>query len=107
MGENNPTSAKAQSQASSSVAREADAIYQQGQLLARVEGSEADLEKKTILFGELYNSDYLILADECEYKEYRIMIRKIGYATKEEKTALHKGRILRGVTAEILGYREQ
>ena len=102
MGENSPASAQAQSQADSRAAREADAIYQKGHLSARVEGAEVNPEAKTVHFGEIYNSDYLILADECEYQQYRIMIRKIDYATKEEKTALHKGRILRGVTAEIL-----
>ena len=107
MDERNTPSAKAQRQAGTAEARQADAIYQQGQLVARVEGAEVDPEKKMIHFGELYNSDFLILADECEFLEYRIFIRKIEYATKEDKAALHKGRILRGVKGEILGYREQ
>ncbi|HUY13063.1 MAG TPA: hypothetical protein VMX16_05430 [Terriglobia bacterium] len=107
MGEDNAPHAKAQSQAGSAAARQADAVYQQGQPVARVEGAEVDPEKKTIHFGELYNSDFLILADECEFLEYRIFIRKIEYATKEDKAVLHKGRILRGVKGEILGYREQ
>jgi hypothetical protein len=88
-------------------AREADAIYQRGRIEARVANADVNTEEKTIRFGEVYNSDYLILADECEYQQYRIMVRKVEYATKEDKSALHKGRILRGVTAEILGYREQ
>ncbi|MGH9433926.1 MAG: hypothetical protein ACRD3T_20550 [Terriglobia bacterium] len=95
-----------QSQTFSTAAREADAIYQQNRVAARVEGPEVDPEAKTIRFDEVYNSDYLLLPDACEYQQYRILIRKIEYATKVEKTALHKGRILRGVTADILGYRE-
>ncbi|MGH9454809.1 MAG: hypothetical protein ACRD2O_12655 [Terriglobia bacterium] len=104
---NNPASAEVQCQTTSTTGREADAIYQNNHLAARVEGAEVNPEAKTIHFDEIYNSDYLLLADECEYQQYRMMIRKIEYATKVEKTALRKGRTLRGVTAEILGYCEQ
>ncbi len=97
---------RAQSRASSPVQRENDAIYQRGQVVARVIDPEIDLEAKEIRFAELYNSDYLLLPDECEFQQHRILVRKIAYATKVEKESLHKGRILRGVTAEILGYRE-
>jgi hypothetical protein len=87
--------------------RRSDAVYQGGEVVAQVLGSEVDAEAKTIRFSELLNSDRLLLPDECEFQAYRIIVRKIGYATREEKQSLHKGRILRDVTAEILGYREQ
>jgi hypothetical protein len=93
--------------APASANREEDAIYQGGRLVARVLEANVDAESKRIHFDELYNSDYLLLPDECEFRSYRIVVRKIGYATKEEKQSLHKGRILRDVTAEILGYRQQ
>jgi hypothetical protein len=101
-----PTPVQSQSQPTAPVQRETDAIYQRGQVVARVMDPEIDLEAKEIRFGELYNSDYLLLPDECEFQQHRILVRKIAYASKVEKDSLHKGRILRGVTAEILGYRE-
>ena len=87
--------------------RENDAVYQNGRLVARVADPEIDLDAREIRFAELYNSDCLLLPDECEFRQHRILIRKITYATNTERAALQKGRILRGVKAEILGYREQ
>ncbi len=76
-------------------------------MVARVADARVDNEAHEIHFAELYNSDYLVLPDECEFQKYKIMVQRIGYAAREEKSALHKGRILRDVTADILGYREQ
>ena len=87
--------------------REDDAIYQNDRLVARVADPEINLDAKEIHFAEVYNSDCLLLPDECEFRQHRILIRKIAYATNTEREALHKGRILKGVKAEILGYREQ
>jgi hypothetical protein len=87
--------------------REEDAIYQNGQVVAHVLHTEIDTQAKQIRFQELYNSDDLLLPDECEFRKYVIMVQRIGYASKVEKTALHKGRVMRQVVAEILGYREQ
>ena len=90
-----------------SKAREADAIYQSDRVVARVIEPEVDLEAKEIRFSEIYRSDELLLPEECEFQNYRILIQRIAYATKVEKDAAGKGRILRGVTADVLGYREQ
>jgi hypothetical protein len=84
-----------------------DAIYQNGQVVGRVSEVEIVAESQEIRFGEIYDSDYLLLPDECEFRNFRIMIRKIGYATRTEKQSPHAGRILKSVVAEILGYREQ
>ena len=100
-----PSAASSKSQSPAAGAREDDAIYQNGRLAGRV--LEPEVDAKEVRFGEIYNSDHLLLPDECEYQRYRLLVRKIGYASKVEKDALEKGRILRGVTAEILGYREQ
>ena len=86
---------------------EADAIYQNGRLVARVLDAEVDTEAEAIRFGEVLNSDELILADECEFQKYRILIQRIAYASKVNKEEPHKGRILRGVVADLLGFREQ
>jgi hypothetical protein len=87
--------------------REPDGVYQGGKMVARASGVEVDLESKQIHFAELANSEYLLLPDECEYGDYRLQMKKVGFASREEKGALHKGRILRDVTAEILGYGRQ
>jgi hypothetical protein len=87
--------------------RQPDAIYQNRVLVARVDGPKVDLQAKEIRFAELYNSDQLLLPDECEFQNYIILVQRVDFATKVEKTALHKGRLLQNVVAEILGYREQ
>lgn len=87
--------------------REPDALYQNNRVVGRVREPEVDAEAKEIRFGEVYNSDELLLPDECEYRNYRLLVQRIAYASKVNKEEPHKGRVLRGVTAEILGYREQ
>lgn len=92
--------------------RELDALYQnnphRGTLLAaRVIHPEVDEEAKEVRFEEVYQSDDLVLADECEFQKYRLLVRRVGDATRIDKSAPLKGRVLKGVTAEIVGYREQ
>jgi len=87
--------------------REPDAIYQQDRVVARVTSAQVDSNAREIEFEELSNSDELLLPEECEFREYRILVQRIADATKIQRSAAHKGRVLRGVTAEILGYREQ
>ncbi len=86
-----------------SAGREKDALYQGGRLVARVAEAEIDLASKEVRFGEIYNSDDLIIPDECEFQEYRILIQQIAYATKIHRGEEHKGRVLRGVTCDLLG----
>ncbi len=87
--------------------REQDALYQSDRIVARVLDAEVDEAAKQVRFGEVFNSDELLLPDECEFQKYKILVQSIAYATKIDTNQLHKGRILRGVTAGILGYREQ
>ncbi len=47
------------------------------------------------------------LPDECEFQKYRIIVRQVGDSTKVDKENPHKGRVLRNVVAELLGYSEQ
>ncbi|HXH51672.1 MAG TPA: hypothetical protein VNM47_20210 [Terriglobia bacterium] len=87
--------------------REPDAIYQNGKIVARVANPDVDLEAKEIRFDEILDSDHLVLAEECEFQKYRIMVQKIAFATKEDHRAGRVGRTLAGCTAEILGFIEQ
>jgi len=87
--------------------RDQDAIYQGGHVVARVTNPHVDSNAREIRFEELSNSDAMLLPEDCEFREYRILVQKIEDAAKIQKGAAHKGRVLRGVTAEILGYWEQ
>lgn len=84
-----------------------DAIYQNGQLVARAVEAELDLGGREVRFGELFESDRLVLPDECEYQKCIILIQKVAYASRSDRSAPHKGRVLRGVVAEILRHREK
>lgn len=87
--------------------REPDAIYQNNKIVARVVEPEIRTDAKEVHFGEISDSEYLILPEECEFQKYRLLIQRIAYASRIDKQRPDKGRILRGVVAEILGYREQ
>jgi len=86
---------------------EEDAIYQEGKVVARAVGPEVRLDVREIFFAEINSSDDLVLPEECEFQKYRLMIQRIEYASRIDKNAPEKGRVLRGAVAEILGYREQ
>ena len=75
--------------------------------MARIVEPEIDLESKTISFGEISNSEELMIPEECEFREFRILIQRIAYATKIQRGEEHKGRVLRGVSADLLGHRER
>jgi hypothetical protein len=87
--------------------RDPEGLYQNGRLVARVAGAEVDLEAKQVRFAEVFNSDELLLPEECDSQKYRILIQRIADATKVTREEPHKGRILRGVIADLLGHREQ
>jgi hypothetical protein len=96
-----------QQDSTASLVREKDALYQGGRLVARVTETEVDLEAKEVHFGEIYDSDHLLIPEECEFQNHRILIQRIAYATKIDKHSGRPGRVLRGCVADILGYREQ
>ena len=86
---------------------EEDAIYQNGKIVARTVGVEIRSSSSEIHFDEINDSELLMLPEECEFQKYRLIVKKIEYASRIDKSSPQKGRVLRGVIAEILGYREQ
>jgi len=90
---------------SGSGAREPNAIYQKGKLVARVVEPEIDEAGKEVRFNQITDNDELRLPDECEFQKYVLIVRGITQATKEKSA--QRERILHGVVAEIVGYREQ
>ena len=105
----NPVNSEGKNQAGQSLSgtREQDAIHQNGKLVARVVNPDVELESKQVHFEEIVDSDHLVMADECEFQKYRIMIQKVAFATKVDHREGRTGRTLAGCTAEILGYIEQ
>ena len=99
----NNSSALGPTSAGRAASHGADAVYQGGNLAARVAGAEIRRGGREIYFAEVSSSDDLILSEECTFRDYRIIIQRIEYASRAEKTAPEKGRILRGVTADVLG----
>jgi hypothetical protein len=91
---------------SRSTRREPDALYQRGALVARVSGAEVDTEACEVRIDEVYRSDSLVIPEECEFQDFRIQIQSIQFASKIDTAASEKGRVLRGVIADILGTRE-
>jgi hypothetical protein len=107
VSEETPSSASAIGPAGRAVNYEEDAIYQDGKVVARVVEPDVRGDAREIHFAEINSSDDLILPEECEFQKYRLMIQRIEYASRLDKNVPEKGRVLRGVVAEILGYREQ
>lgn len=89
------------------VEREPDALYQRGRVVGRVLEAEVDAAARQVRFGEIHNSDDLLLPEECEFQNYTILIQKVAFASRIDRSAPHKGRVLRGISADILGNREQ
>lgn len=90
-----------------SSARQDSALYQNGRRVAEVLDARIDRQAREIHFGEVYQSDDLLIPEDCEFRDFRILIQKIGFASRQEAGEAHKGRVLRRVVAEILGYRQQ
>jgi hypothetical protein len=103
----NPETKPVDSAAAPAGNRAEDAIYQDGKIVARVLGPDLRQNAREIHFAEINESDNLMLPEECEFQKFRLMIQRIEYASRIDKSAPEKGRVLRGVMAEILGYREQ
>lgn len=86
--------------------RESDGIYQKDKLVARVREPEVNEGKKEVRFAEVYESDDLLLPDECEFEKYIVLVREVESATKVGPKNRPAPRKLCGVRAEIVGYRE-
>ena len=94
-------------QVSASSARQDTALYQNGRRVAEVLDARIDRQAREIHFGEVYQSDDLLIPEDCEFRDFRILIQRIGFASRQEAGEAHKGRVLKLVMAEILGYRQQ
>ncbi len=111
-GRTEGTSAEEQPQRIPLAQREPNALYQenrygQERVVGRVTDVEVDEKGKEILFGQISESDDLLLPDECEYQKWVILVHKIASAVSIDKANPQRGRVLKGVTAEIVGRLDQ
>jgi hypothetical protein len=84
--------------------RDPNALYQNGKLVARAREPEIDEAGKEVRFTEIYQSDDLMLPDPCDFRKFVVIVRRIAHASKENDPS--RSRALKGVVAEIVGYRE-
>ena len=111
-GRTEETSPAEQAQQVPLAQREPNAIYQKNRsgkerAAGWVTDVEVDEKGKEILFGEISESDDLLLPEECEYQKWVILVRKIASAVAQDKANPQRGRVLKGVTAEIVGRLDQ
>ena len=71
----------------SAAVREPNAIYQRDQLVSRVTDARIDQEGKEVQFQELYNSDFLVLADEDSMKKAERALQCF-YGTAKQKALI-------------------
>jgi len=86
-------------------AREPDALYQAGEIVARVSGAQVDATKSLVLFEEIYRSNRLNLADEFEFQKWRLRLTSVETMVMLDASAPEKGRILQVVACGIVGQR--
>lgn len=81
-------------------------LSQNGKFAGRALGVEVDAASKLVRFSEIDNTDDLWLPERFEFQNYILIVRKVAFATRVLREAPQKGRVLKGVVAEIVGYRE-
>lgn len=81
-------------------------LSQNGKFAGRALGVEVDAARKEVRFSEIDNTDDLWLPERFEFQNYILIVRKVAFATRVLREAPQKGRVLKGVVAEIVGYRE-
>lgn len=86
-------------------AREPDAIYQSGKIVARTTGETVSELNEVIKFDEIYQSNGLDLNSPFEFRKWRIEFVHAGTMTQLKINAPQKGKILETVKCKIVGTR--
>jgi len=86
-------------------AREADALYQNGNPAARVEGPRVDEQARVVHFDEIHSMKQLNPDAEFEFQKWRLRLEHAEVSIGLDTSAPEKGRILRGVSCKIVGVR--
>ena len=86
-------------------AREKDALYQNGKIVARIIDAAVRESEAKVFFEEIYKSNELDLGSEFEFQKYRLRFRSAETLTMINTSSPQKGRIITKAVCEIIGER--
>lgn len=85
--------------------REDNAIYQNGELVARIEQPVIDEAKRSIQFAEIFQSHNLNLEAEFEFQKWRLKFKSAQMLVGLNASVPHKGNMILKAVCEIVGIR--
>jgi hypothetical protein len=83
--------------------REPDAVYQDGRLVGRVDGVEVSAGDRVVTFRVLYQTGSMAVGRPFAFRDWTLQPRAIDRLAPTPDAAPGGGRILEGVTCEIVG----
>jgi hypothetical protein len=83
--------------------REPDAVYQDGRLVGRVDGVEVSAGDRVVTFRVLYQTGSMAVGRPFAFRDWTLQPRAIDRLAPTPAAAPGGGRILEGVTCEIVG----
>ncbi len=83
--------------------RDTNAVYQDDQIVGKVEDARVDTQRRVIWFAVIHDSVRLELSRPFVFRKYRLRTLDVGEDNGGETFAPWQGRIVRNVTCEILG----
>jgi hypothetical protein len=86
-------------------AREKDALYQNGQIVARIINANVRENEAKVFFEEIYKSNDLDLGSEFEFQKYRLRFQSAETLTMINVSSPQKGRIIEKAACEIISER--
>jgi hypothetical protein len=86
-------------------AREKDALYQNGKIVARIIDATVRESKAEVFFEEIYKSNELSIDSEFEFQKYRLRLRSAETLNMFNSSSPQKGRIITKAVCEIIGER--
>ncbi len=85
--------------------RENNALYQNGELVARVERPVVDEAQRSVQFAEIFQAHNLNLETEFEFQKWRLKFKSAEMLIGLDASAPHKGRMILKAVCEIAGIR--
>jgi hypothetical protein len=83
--------------------REPDAVYQDGQLVGRVDGVEVREPDRLVTFRAIYQTGPMAVGRPFVFRDWALQPRAIDRFAPTPGAVPGDGRVLHGVTCEILG----
>ncbi len=85
--------------------RDRDALYQDGQIVARVRGARVEESESEVRFEKVYKSNDLDLEAEFQFQKWRLRFRSADTLTMLNTAAPQEGRTITKAVCEITGDR--